>query len=568
MLALERSRVTARARLLSFGVALVVTVALLQNGCRRRDDAPYGKDKDGDGWPSDFDCDDDDDDVFPNADEIPGDGIDQDCSGSDELGLGGEGGQSNEPCEENCGSGGDGGGTSTGDGIGRDEDRDGYTEASGDCDDEDPFVHPGAFDAPADGLDQDCDGLDSADSDGDGVDGYPDGEDCDDTRGEVFPGALEIVLNGIDENCDGSDLVGAEESSTILSPEAVLGAPPDICVVELDGEPYLMAVWADSRVAARQDVYAQLLTLDGEAVGPEMPVATDSAGAKAGVRVASTGDAVLVVWASAEGVFAQQLSAEGEQWGIPLGIADPGALDPQPTVGAWDHNEGPSWAIVWRRPEDDPGTQAQLRMVSIETEAVRAPIVNLGDAQAEIGAAAVTGTPDGFVAAWSAAQSGEAALWTQEYTRTGGVSGDARSIFGDGSPSLALASTEESVVVSFRTGGSFGYAAALFLDLHGQVTAEQQAQRLSSESLYQTNFRMTHGDRGFVSAWADERHMSHVPSVQAVYGTRPFGLDGQDPISGALYAHASVELGGVAAVDDLVFLAVKSDGVARLLVTH
>lgn len=42
-----------------------------------------------------------------------------------------------------------------------DSDLDGY-EAGEDCDDEDPDVHPGAEDPPGDGIDQDCDGADSA----------------------------------------------------------------------------------------------------------------------------------------------------------------------------------------------------------------------------------------------------------------------------------------------------------------------------------------------------------------------------------------------------------------------
>lgn len=42
-----------------------------------------------------------------------------------------------------------------------DEDHDGVAAAD-DCDDADPFVYPGAPDAPGDGLDADCDGTDPA----------------------------------------------------------------------------------------------------------------------------------------------------------------------------------------------------------------------------------------------------------------------------------------------------------------------------------------------------------------------------------------------------------------------
>ena len=42
----------------------------------------------------------------------------------------------------------------------RDRDGDGFTVGDGDCNDEDPAVHPGAADAAGDGLDTDCDGAD------------------------------------------------------------------------------------------------------------------------------------------------------------------------------------------------------------------------------------------------------------------------------------------------------------------------------------------------------------------------------------------------------------------------
>lgn len=554
-----------RGRLGSIIVVSSVAAAALQVGCRRNDEPfPYGRDRDGDGWPSDFDCDDEDDEIFPGADEIPGDGVDQDCSGSDESGAGGEGGQPSDGCAPDCGDGDVSDGTSGMD-LGLDKDRDGYTKASGDCDDDDPMVHPGAFDTPMDGLDQNCDGLDSADSDGDGVDGYPDGDDCDDTRAEVFPGAIEIVLNGIDENCDGSDLAGTEEATTILSPEAMVGEAPDLCAVELDGEPHLMAVWADSRVAVRQDIYAQLLTLDGEAVGPEMPVATDTAEAKSDVRIASSGGSVLVVWATANGIHAQQLDAEGVQVGIAFGIADPGALAPQATLGSWASQDGPSWAITWRRPNDEPGTQGQLRMMSMDAEAIRTPIVNLGDPQARIGSTAVVGTPSGFVAAWSGEVSEEPGLWTQEYTRTGVVKSDARRVHDDVSGSIALVASDDEVVLSFRSGGDLGHAEALFLDIRGETVTGRGPRRLSSESPYQTDFRMVHLSGTFSAVWADERHMNHAPAVQSVYGNLGFDAERGSSFGTALYADVAAEVGGVAAVADRVFLVIKTDGVARLL---
>ncbi|MCA9544523.1 MAG: putative metal-binding motif-containing protein, partial [Myxococcales bacterium] len=97
--------------------------------------------------------------------------------------------------------------------VGGDDDGDGHGGvASGgdDCDDRNPAVYPGAFDACGDGLDADCDGLDCTDIDEDG-DGVPAVRDCDDSNPAVYPGAAERCGNGLDDDCQGGDAVCTQD---------------------------------------------------------------------------------------------------------------------------------------------------------------------------------------------------------------------------------------------------------------------------------------------------------------------------------------------------------------------
>ncbi|MBS3759382.1 MAG: fibronectin type III domain-containing protein [Desulfobacterales bacterium] len=151
---------------------------------------PEDIDDDGDGYTeNEGDCDDTDASIYPGAEEICGDGIDQDCDGSDLT------------CPEDI-----------------DDDGDGYTENDGDCDDTDASIYPGAEEICGDGIDQDCDGSDEVcpeniDDDGDG---YTENEgDCDDTDATIFPGATEICGDGIDQDCDGSDLLCGDGGSDV-----------------------------------------------------------------------------------------------------------------------------------------------------------------------------------------------------------------------------------------------------------------------------------------------------------------------------------------------------------------
>jgi hypothetical protein len=190
--------------------ALILTLAL---GCRSDDktsDTQAGGgddtsvtsvDGDGDGVPEDDDCDDGDASVSPEAEEVPYDGVDNDC----------------DP-----------------DTLDDDLDQDGF-EVAVDCDDTDGAVHPSATEV-CNGTDDDCDGVidDSsgdlwyADTDGDGFgdplvstqscDGLSgtvaDATDCDDTDADTWPGADE-TCDERDNDCD--DTVDEGVTSTFFA---------------------------------------------------------------------------------------------------------------------------------------------------------------------------------------------------------------------------------------------------------------------------------------------------------------------------------------------------------------
>jgi len=162
---------------------------LLALACTKPDDSTFketgntdtawvcdtGLDSDCDGWPNDGDCEPDDPYSYPGADDVPYDGIDNDCAGDGDL--------------------------VDFDGDGYDSDRVG----GDDCNDGNPDIYPGAKEVCYDGIDQDCAGdEDSNDCDGDGYDGKGDNAtDCDDEDPDTSPAAEEIWYDGWDQDCSG-----------------------------------------------------------------------------------------------------------------------------------------------------------------------------------------------------------------------------------------------------------------------------------------------------------------------------------------------------------------------------
>ena len=94
---------------------------------------------------------------------------------------------------------------------GFDNDQDGWSSCLEDCNDFDPAMHPGAVEI-LDSKDNDCDGkvdnrISGVDSDGDGyqygtpTNGLP--PDCNDDEPYVGPGAVEVAGDNTDNNCNG-----------------------------------------------------------------------------------------------------------------------------------------------------------------------------------------------------------------------------------------------------------------------------------------------------------------------------------------------------------------------------
>jgi hypothetical protein len=148
-----------------------------------------GEDNDWDGYCSAAsggnDCDDTNSAIHPGAVEIWYDGIDQNCDGYNDYDMDNDGYVS-ELWPDKVG------GTAT---------------HTGDCDDTNSAIHPGAVEIAWDDVDSNCDGMEAPDNDGDGFDSTV---DCDDTNPAINPEGTDIACNGLDEDCDGMDAEGTD----------------------------------------------------------------------------------------------------------------------------------------------------------------------------------------------------------------------------------------------------------------------------------------------------------------------------------------------------------------------
>ena len=189
------------------------------------------QDSDGDSWGVGTackvsDCNDGDSTIYPYAAEVCGDGKDNNCNGTIDEGCTGV----------SCN---DGDGDTFGKGTHCCNDPLTKAKCKQDCDDNDGGTHPWATEICADSKDNNCNGsvdegctlCEDKDSDGYGIGPKCSNWDCDEADALAYPGAPE-VCNGKDDNCNGvtdDDCSGGDEGcECALSPAAPARSANDL----------------------------------------------------------------------------------------------------------------------------------------------------------------------------------------------------------------------------------------------------------------------------------------------------------------------------------------------------
>jgi hypothetical protein len=288
-----------------------------------------------------------------------------------------------------------------------DLDDDGFGVADGDCDDDDPQVHPGAPEV-CNGIDDDCDALDDEDdpdvtgthelyADGD-ADGYGDplttvsscaaavaghvdnDDDCDDADADVRPEGVE-VCNGYDDDCDA--LADLDDPDLASCHPALTGGA--LGADRLEG--VAVAQKAGIAVAGLGDV-------DGDGLG-DLGVLDET-----GSAWVVLGDAVPLGVAPI--TTADELTA-GRVWGLgPAGDGDADGFDDF-VVSTTDPNGYGSTAVLVRgSPASGPLDTVPDRFTTVDTDGAFSQVAGgrdtNGDGTPEVLLGAPLGSTEGLFA--------------------------------------------------------------------------------------------------------------------------------------------------------------------------
>ena len=308
------------------------------------------------------DCDDAEPSISPAGEDLPGDDLDQDCTGFAAV-----------ECPADA----------DGDGWGGPEiqviDWVLCFDPTGlDCDDLDPDVHPDAPDIVDDGVDQDCSGQDTVtcyydgDSDGWGsviqlVEGPTcDPQllladvtgDCDDASAWIAPDAVELC-DGFDNDCDGVIETGQQHIQTFL-PFGMTATPisfgsftietrfyfepsadPDVTLFAIEDSPSSAAL----ALYTASDVDWTLVVGEESHVFPAPP---DTATESGHVALVSDGAELRLYWDGA--LHTSFTPATSPNWGA---VADLTFLEEYPQETLWTTGGHYDEVRVWDLPRDE-----------------------------------------------------------------------------------------------------------------------------------------------------------------------------------------------------------------------